>query len=126
MRVAVRQMTSRLTRCKIMILRMTPTVTRKDFVRMISFTGMPDSGPRGGEDGPRMISTPLGEVLFLVNQDLGAKKAIEKKGSLMMCNTGWSCALSRYATILPFWCALRSWLYALLWVAIFTRISTHQ
>ena len=88
MRVAVRQMTSRLMKCKTMIFRMTPTVTRKDFARMISFTGMPDSGPRGGEDGPRMISTLLEEALFLVSQDLGAKKVTGRKVNLIMCNTG--------------------------------------
>ena len=126
MRVAVRQTTSRLMKCKTMIFRMTPTVTRKDFARTISFTRMPDSGPRGGEDGPRMTSTLLEGALFLVNRDLGAKKVIARKGNLMMCNTGSSCALSGYATILQFLCALRSWLYALLWAAIFTRISTHQ
>jgi hypothetical protein len=92
---------------------MTLIVTRKDFERMISFTGMPDSGPRGGEDGPKMTSTLQEEALFLVNQDLGAKKVTVRKANLIMCNTGSSCALSAYATILPFSCALRSWLYAL-------------
>ena len=79
-------MTSRPTKFRTTISRMTRIATRRDLGRMISFTGMPDSDPNGGADEPKTTITQ-GEDLLQKNLGQDVRKIIGRRASWMMCKT---------------------------------------